>query len=122
MSKGFIDEHSGWIIHSHYRPQRNGKTTLFRILSGLDHDYSGTYLLNGKDVSHLSEEEWLKSRRENTGVIFQDFNLISTLTVAENAVTELFLFPNKIKFIFLTSKRSIHFQFHSFCFESGFFS
>lgn len=86
MSKGFIDEHSGWIIHSHYRPQRNGKTTLFRILSGLDHDYSGTYLLNGKDVSHLSEEEWLKSRRENTGVIFQDFNLISTLTVAENAL------------------------------------
>lgn len=63
-----------------------GKTTLFRILSGLDHDYRGTYLLKGKDVSHLSEEEWLKIRRENTGVIFQDFNLISILTVAENAL------------------------------------
>lgn len=63
-----------------------GKTTLFRILSGLDRDYTGTYLMDGKDVSSAAEDEWLALRREKTGIIFQDYNLISTLTVAENVL------------------------------------
>lgn len=63
-----------------------GKTTLFRILSGLELDYSGSYKFDGEDTADFSNELWLEKRRMKIGVIFQDYNLISRLTVGENVL------------------------------------
>lgn len=61
-----------------------GKSTLFNLLSGLDTSFEGVYQFEKQDVSALSEEDWLRLRRTKIGTVFQNFNLISTLTVEEN--------------------------------------
>ncbi len=65
-------------------PSGSGKTTLLNMLSALDEIDSGQILFEGKDISKLSEKKKTLYRRENTGFIFQSYNLISTLTVREN--------------------------------------
>jgi putative ABC transport system ATP-binding protein len=65
-------------------PSGCGKTTLLSILGLLDSPSSGTYTLAGRDVSSLSNRERAAVRNEQIGFIFQAFNLIGDLTVAEN--------------------------------------
>lgn len=65
-------------------PSGCGKTTLLNILGLLDTPTSGTYYLNGKDVSTLSERDRTFLRRGKIGFVFQSFNLIDELTVFEN--------------------------------------
>ncbi|MBR6048406.1 MAG: ABC transporter ATP-binding protein [Bacteroidaceae bacterium] len=65
-------------------PSGCGKTTLLNIMGLLDTPTEGTYLLNGKDVSQLSERERTNIRKGVIGFVFQSFNLIDDLDVYEN--------------------------------------
>ena len=65
-------------------PSGCGKSTLLNILGLLDTPTQGTYLLNGKDVSQMSEDERTELRKGQLGFVFQSFNLIDELNVTEN--------------------------------------
>ena len=62
----------------------SGKSTLMNMLGCLDVPTSGSYYLNGKDVSHLTDDELSDIRNLEIGFIFQGFNLIPNLTAREN--------------------------------------
>lgn len=62
----------------------SGKTTLLNCLSTIDATSAGSIYLDGADITQLRDEELAKFRRENLGFIFQDFNLLDTLTIGEN--------------------------------------
>ena len=62
----------------------SGKSTLMNMLGCLDVPTSGTYILNGQDVSHLSDDELSDIRNKEIGFIFQGFNLIPGLTALDN--------------------------------------
>ena len=62
----------------------SGKSTLMNMLGCLDVPTSGTYILNGQDVSHLTDDELSDIRNREIGFIFQGFNLIAGLTALEN--------------------------------------
>ena len=62
----------------------SGKTTLLNCISTIDAVSAGKILLDGVNVAGLSEAELAKFRRERLGFVFQDFNLLDTLTVEEN--------------------------------------
>lgn len=64
----------------------SGKSTLMHIMGFLDTPSCGTILLDGKDVSGLSDDNLSKIRSEHVGFVFQQFNLINTLTVLENVM------------------------------------
>jgi putative ABC transport system ATP-binding protein len=70
-------------------PSGCGKSTLLNILGLLDSPSSGTYLFMGEDISHASEQHLTMLRRAAVGFIFQSFNLIDDLTVAENVEVAL---------------------------------
>ena len=65
-------------------PSGSGKTTLLNILGLLDKPTSGKVLIDGVDVSELSDTEMAKIRNFKIGFVFQQFNLVSRLTVLEN--------------------------------------
>ena len=67
----------------------SGKTTLLNILATLDKPTSGDVLLDGKSLGHLSDKEISTFRRKNLGFVFQDFNLLDTLTISENIALAL---------------------------------
>ena len=62
----------------------SGKTTLLNCISTIDTISAGKILLDGVSIADLSEEELATFRRERLGFVFQDFNLLDTLTVEEN--------------------------------------
>lgn len=62
----------------------SGKSTLMNMLGCLDVPTSGTYMLHGKDVSNMSDDELSDIRNQEIGFIFQGFNLIQNLTALEN--------------------------------------
>jgi putative ABC transport system ATP-binding protein len=62
----------------------SGKSTMLHLLGGLDRPSEGSVLIDGINISQLSDEEATLTRREKTGFVFQFFNLISLLSVAEN--------------------------------------
>ncbi len=65
-------------------PSGSGKSTLLQLLGGLDRPTSGEVILDGDTVSHLSDEQATRLRRDKTGFVFQFFNLIPLLDVEEN--------------------------------------
>ena len=65
-------------------PSGSGKTTLLNVIATIDEVSSGHIYLNGKDLTEINKKEIGRFRRENLGFIFQDFNLIDTLTIHEN--------------------------------------
>ena len=71
-----------------------GKTTLLNCISTIDNVSAGHIYLENQDITEIKEEDIAKFRRENLGFIFQDFNLLDTLTVEENIA--LILTINKI--------------------------
>ena len=72
----------------------SGKTTILNILSGIIKPTSGTYLIDNKDSSSLTNEDWDNIRSEYFSYVFQDNNLINSLTVYENLSILLLNHPN----------------------------
>jgi ABC-type lipoprotein export system ATPase subunit len=72
-------------------PSGSGKTTLLNILAGLDRPTSGGLWLQGQNMTALTASELALFRRRNLGFVFQDFNLLDTLTLAENVALPLSL-------------------------------
>lgn len=70
-------------------PSGSGKSTLMNILGCLDSPSSGTYVLNGKDVSRMHDDELAEVRNKEIGFVFQQFNLLPRLTAAENVALPL---------------------------------
>ena len=69
----------------------SGKTTLLNILASLDKASSGQVLLNGRDLASVRASELCASRREHLGFVFQDFNLLDTLSLKDNIFLPLVL-------------------------------
>ncbi len=69
----------------------SGKTTLLNILAALDKPTSGKVYLKGRDLSQVKDNEMAAFRRQNLGFVFQEFNLLGTLTILENIAVPLTL-------------------------------
>ncbi|MEH6657094.1 ABC transporter ATP-binding protein [Leeuwenhoekiella marinoflava] len=76
-------------------PSGSGKTTLLGLCAGLDKPDSGSVILNGIELSSLSEDERAVLRNKHVGFVFQDFQLLPTLTAIENVAVPLELQGNK---------------------------
>lgn len=72
-------------------PSGSGKTTLLNILATIDRPTAGSVTIDGVDPSQIRNEELALFRRRKLGFIFQDFNLLDTLTVRENILLPLVL-------------------------------
>lgn len=70
-------------------PSGSGKTTLLNLIGGLDKPTGGTVILDGLELSKLSEGELVRVRREKIGFVFQAFNLIPTFSALENVEAAL---------------------------------
>ncbi|CEO05169.1 ABC transporter [[Clostridium] sordellii] len=70
-------------------PSGSGKTTLLNMIATIDEVTSGNIYLGDKDLTDISPKDIAKFRRENLGFIFQNFNLLDTLTIHENIALAL---------------------------------
>lgn len=70
-------------------PSGSGKSTLMNILGCLDTPTAGSYILNGKDVSKMADDDLAEVRNHEIGFVFQQFNLLPRLTAAENVALPL---------------------------------
>jgi putative ABC transport system ATP-binding protein len=70
-------------------PSGSGKSTLMNILGCLDSPTGGKYILNGKDVSKMPDDDLAEVRNTEIGFVFQQFNLLPRLTAAENVALPL---------------------------------
>lgn len=77
----------------------SGKTTLLNILGSLDKPTTGRFIMNGNDISTLHKNDLAKHRIENIGFIFQDYNLLETMTLKENIMLPLSLMGKDVKTI-----------------------
>ena len=73
----------------------SGKTTLLNLLATVDQVTSGHIFYDNMDITTLKEEEVAKFRKENLGFVFQDFNLLDTLTLEENVILAMILHKKK---------------------------
>jgi putative ABC transport system ATP-binding protein len=65
-------------------PSGSGKSTLMNMIGCLDRPQTGTYLLDGKDIGKMNDNQLATIRNQKIGFIFQNFNLLTKLTAAEN--------------------------------------
>src|SRR6187402_1525972 len=70
-------------------PSGSGKSTLMNILGCLDTPTAGKYVLNGKDVSSMPDNDLAEVRNKEIGFVFQQFNLLPRLTAVENVALPL---------------------------------
>jgi putative ABC transport system ATP-binding protein len=68
----------------------SGKSTMMNVLGCLDRPTSGEYLLDGRDVARMDDDELSRVRGRKIGFVFQAFNLISELTIVDNVLVPLF--------------------------------
>ncbi len=78
-------------------PSGSGKSTLLHLLGGLDEPSSGEITLAGHPITHLSDDEVTIVRRRKVGFIFQFYNLVPTLTAAENVGLPLLIDGQRIE-------------------------
>jgi putative ABC transport system ATP-binding protein len=78
-------------------PSGSGKTTLLNCLSGLERIEGGTILVDGKDLSQLSDNERTDHRARSMGFVFQAFNLLPVLTAVENVEIPMLLLESPAK-------------------------
>ena len=67
----------------------SGKSTLLNVIATIDRPSSGSILLEGRDIAEMKEKDLAAFRRDRLGFIFQEYNLLDTLTIAENIVLPL---------------------------------
>lgn len=72
-------------------PSGSGKTTFLNILSTIDKPTQGTVVLDGQDITEVSNKELSRLRRDKIGFVFQDYNLLDTMTLLDNIVLPLTL-------------------------------
>ena len=72
-------------------PSGSGKSTLLNLIGGLDRPSAGTVLIDGQDLSGLTDDGLTRVRRDKIGIVFQFFNLLPTLTCLENVSLPLHL-------------------------------
>ncbi|WP_419727660.1 ABC transporter ATP-binding protein [Terrisporobacter petrolearius] len=72
-------------------PSGSGKTTLLNLISTIDKPTSGTITLRGENILKIKGEDLALFRRRELGFVFQDFNLLNTLTIGENMILPLTL-------------------------------
>ncbi len=80
-------------------PSGSGKTSLLTCLGGVLRPTSGKILVNGEDITKLSDDELVTYRRDKVGLIYQDFNLINQFTIYENVALPLLIANKKSAFI-----------------------
>jgi putative ABC transport system ATP-binding protein len=78
-------------------PSGSGKSTLLNLLGGLDQPTSGSILLNGLELTTLSDSDFTRLRRQKIGFIFQFFNLVQSMNAMENVELPLLLDQKKRK-------------------------
>src|SRR5256714_1415898 len=76
-------------------PSGSGKSTLLGIIAGLDNPSSGQVLIDGIDITRMSEGKLAEVRNNKIGMVFQAFNLIPTLTAQENVEVPLYVGKHK---------------------------
>jgi putative ABC transport system ATP-binding protein len=67
----------------------SGKSTLLNLIAGLDRPTSGSLRIDGSDIASMSPEDLSRHRRQNVGIIFQSFNLVSTMSALENVTLSM---------------------------------
>lgn len=91
----------------------SGKTTLLNALSSIDKISNGTITIQGTEISQMKEKELAEFRKNHLGFVFQDYNLLDTLTVKENVLLPLSItkMPKKeanLKFVELATELGIY--------------
>jgi putative ABC transport system ATP-binding protein len=89
----FKIERGSWIALT--GPSGSGKSTLLGILAGIDTVNDGTLLIDGTNTTAMNEAALARFRNEKVGIVFQSFNLISTLTALENVEMPLYVSRDK---------------------------
>ncbi len=77
----------------------SGKTTLLNILGSIDKPTTGRFFMNDRDITTFSKKQLAKHRMDNIGFIFQDYNLLETMTLKENIILPLALVGHKANII-----------------------
>lgn len=80
-------------------PSGSGKSTLLNIISGIDHATTGSVEIEGKNICDLSSDELSLFRRQKLGFVFQDFNLLDSLTLKENVMLPMILDKKEPEFM-----------------------
>ncbi len=78
-------------------PSGAGKSTFINVMSTIDYPTAGTVTINGQETSSMTEEELGKFKYENLGFIFQDFNMVDSLTIFENIAVPVSLSKKSAK-------------------------
>lgn len=80
-------------------PSGSGKSTFINMITGIDDSTDGTINFNGIDIARMNKDLRADFRKKNIGIVFQDFNLLDSLTVKENIMLPLILDEKEDKFM-----------------------